>query len=221
MRIVRLADVQPSPWRNGGGSTRELLAWPDSTDWDWRLSVAEVAADGPFSRFDGVTRWFAVLHGEGVRLDIAGQVHVLTSGSPPLCFDGGLATGCALIAGKFALEGWAEATAYEVAPFGVHVTLVEPGNVRSDFTANRRAVAAHPGPYGQRFHRAIGVMERDERGGADPRQVAEAVARVLSDEDPRRRVVVGNATERMGLVAKRVLPHRWFETVARRSLGVD
>ena len=124
-------------------------------------------------------------------------------------------------AGKFALEGWAEATAYEVAPFGVHVTLVEPGNVRSDFTANRRAVAAHPGPYGQRFHRAIGVMERDERGGADPRQVAEAVARVLSAEDPRRRVVVGNSTERMGLVAKRLLPHRWFETVARGALGVD
>ena len=99
MNLVRLADVQPSPWRNGGGSTRELLAWPDSTNWDWRLSVAEVASDGPFSRFDGVTRWFAVLQGEGVRLDINGQVHALTRSSPPLCFDGGLPTGCTLIAG--------------------------------------------------------------------------------------------------------------------------
>lgn len=99
MNIVRLSEVRPSPWRNGGGSTRELLAWPDSTDWDWRLSVAEVAADGPFSRFDGVTRWFAVLQGEGVRLDIAGRVHDLTRSSPPLCFDGGLTTGCTLIAG--------------------------------------------------------------------------------------------------------------------------
>ena len=43
-------------------------------------------------------------------------------------------------------QGWAEATAYEVAPFGVHVTLVEPGNIRTDFTANRRHLAAPPDP---------------------------------------------------------------------------
>ncbi len=41
-------------------------------------------------------------------------------------------------AGKFALEGLGEALAYEVAPIGVHVTLVEPGNVKTDFTASRR-----------------------------------------------------------------------------------
>ena len=82
-------------------------------------------------------------------------------------------------ASKFALEGWAEATAYEVAPFGVHVTLVEPGNVRTDFTENRRHVVARPGPYDRAVHRAIEVMERDERDGADPVDVARAVARVL------------------------------------------
>ena len=124
-------------------------------------------------------------------------------------------------ASKFALEGWAEATAYEVAPFGVHVTLVEPGNVRTDFTENRRHVVARPGPYDRAVHRAIEVMERDERDGADPVDVARAVARVLDAERPRRRVSVGKAGERVGLVAKRVLPHRWFETAAKRSLGVE
>jgi NAD(P)-dependent dehydrogenase (short-subunit alcohol dehydrogenase family) len=124
-------------------------------------------------------------------------------------------------AGKFALEGWAEATAYEVAPFGVHVTLVEPGNVRTDFTANRRGVAAPPGSYGQALHHAIEVMERDERNGADPLAVARAVAGVLAAEHPRRRVSVGKAGERVGLVAKRVLPHRWFEVVAKGALGVE
>ena len=38
-------------------------------------------------------------------------------------------------ASKFALEGYGEALAYEVAPFGIQVTLVQPGNVRTDFTA--------------------------------------------------------------------------------------
>ena len=57
------------PWKNGGGTTRELLSWPPGVaDWHWRISVAQVETEGPFSRFDGVQRWFAVLDGEGVEL---------------------------------------------------------------------------------------------------------------------------------------------------------
>lgn len=97
--IVHLDDVQPVPWRNGGGVTRELLAWPGADDWRVRMSVAEVAQDGPFSRFEGVQRWFAVLAGAGVRLRLDGGSHELTIQSPPLHFDGGAATECALIAG--------------------------------------------------------------------------------------------------------------------------
>ena len=43
-------------------------------------------------------------------------------------------------ASKFAIEGWGEALAYEVGPFGIKVTLVQPGNFRTDFTENRRTV---------------------------------------------------------------------------------
>lgn len=87
------------PWRNGGGVTRELLAWPGADDWRVRMSVAEVAQDGPFSRFDGVHRWFAVLAGAGVRLRTDRVVHDLTERSAPFAFDGGVATECQLIAG--------------------------------------------------------------------------------------------------------------------------
>lgn len=96
---IELLSVAPSPWRNGGGVTRELLAWPDARDWHWRLSVAEVAQSGPFSRFEGVQRWFAVLQGAGVRLSVGGRSHVLTSNSAPLCFDGALPADCELLAG--------------------------------------------------------------------------------------------------------------------------
>lgn len=96
---VRLDQVPPSPWRNGGGVTRELLAWPTPTDWLWRLSVAEVAHSGPFSAYPGVQRWFAVL-GEGrVRLTWPGQSQVLTRQSPPLCFDGTESASCELLDG--------------------------------------------------------------------------------------------------------------------------
>ena len=95
-QIVQLDDVSPTPWRNGGGVTRELACWPDSTDWVWRMSVAEIAASGPFSRFEGVQRWFAVLAGAGVRLLIDGRAHELGCSSPPLCFNGASPVDCEL-----------------------------------------------------------------------------------------------------------------------------
>jgi environmental stress-induced protein Ves len=98
-QVIELKNVSPSPWRNGGGVTRELLAWPDAQDWAWRMSVAEVASSGPFSKFDGVLRWFAVLAGAGVCLDMAGQTHELTSRSAPLCFDGAAPVHCQLLDG--------------------------------------------------------------------------------------------------------------------------
>lgn len=98
---IALADIPPTLWKNGGGTTRELLAWPTPQDWTLRLSVAQVDADGPFSRFDGITRWFAVLAGAGVRLHMpdAGQTHRLDASSSPLAFDGALAVDCELIDG--------------------------------------------------------------------------------------------------------------------------
>lgn len=126
-------------------------------------------------------------------------------------------------ASKFAMEGYAEALAYEVAPFNIHVTLLEPGNVYTDFTANRRNVGPPEGedPYAAAVARAIGVMERDERNGAAPETVVAAVERVLRAGRPPRRVSVGKLDERVGILGKRLLPHRLFERAARGSLGVS
>lgn len=72
---VRLADCTPQPWRNGGGVTRELLIWtrpnrvssePTGSDWSVRVSVADIAHDGPFSSFPGIDRYFAVLEGKAL-----------------------------------------------------------------------------------------------------------------------------------------------------------
>lgn len=124
-------------------------------------------------------------------------------------------------ASKFALEGWAEALAYEVAPFGVVVTLVQPGNFRTDFTSSRRDSEAPTGPYTAAFRHAVDVMVRDEQQGADPASAARVIASQLNARRPRRRVPVGPARDRAALVAKRVLPHRWFEAIAKDGLGVS
>ncbi len=98
-RHVALDSVVPGPWRNGGGATRELAVWPEGPAWAWRISVAEVEKDGPFSIFAGATRWFAVLEGAGVELDIDGRRHRLTPASAPLAFDGAARTFCRLLGG--------------------------------------------------------------------------------------------------------------------------
>jgi len=125
-------------------------------------------------------------------------------------------------ASKFALEGLGEALAYEVAPFGVQVTLVQPGNVRTDFTASRRMAEAseHDPVYGAALKKAVGLMEHDEANGVPAGDVAAAVRRILRSPRPPRRVSVGKAGERVGLIAKRVLPFRVFEAAAKSSLGV-
>jgi environmental stress-induced protein Ves len=98
-RIVRLQDVSPSPWKNGRGQTRELLTWPEGEPWRLRVSVAEIASDGQFSSFHGVTRWFAVVAGQGVVLRFGSEERNLSVGSDPLRFDGSWSPGCRLIDG--------------------------------------------------------------------------------------------------------------------------
>jgi environmental stress-induced protein Ves len=99
MRIIHLDDVAPQPWRNGGGQTRELLAWPEGGDWSLRISLADIENDGPFSAFPGITRWFTVIQGRGVVLHFGSETVTLGPGSDPVRFDGAAAPGCTLIGG--------------------------------------------------------------------------------------------------------------------------
>ena len=97
--LVRTADVPARSWQNGGGVTRELLALPAADAWRVRVSVAEVDADGPFSVFDGVERWFAVLAGNGVVLTVGSSEHRCTPDDDAFVFDGTATTACRLIDG--------------------------------------------------------------------------------------------------------------------------
>lgn len=98
-RLLRTLDAPAQRWRNGGGTTRELLAWPAAGDWQVRISVADIEADGPFSAFPDVERWFTVLQGTGVELTVDGRVHRLQRGDAPLRFGGAAETACRLIDG--------------------------------------------------------------------------------------------------------------------------
>lgn len=73
------ADLAITPWKNGGGVTREVVSWPPGsgvTNFDWRVSIAHIASSGPFSAFPGVDRVITLLEGAGVALrSLDGSVH--------------------------------------------------------------------------------------------------------------------------------------------------
>lgn len=67
--VIPANEYRRERWKNGAGWTREILRWPrGAEDWNWRLSIAEVERDGPFSAFPGVDRELVLLAGEGMRL---------------------------------------------------------------------------------------------------------------------------------------------------------
>lgn len=84
MRLIPYSRLIAAPWKNGGGETREIAAFPPGAGFDgfdWRLSIATIAKDGTFSAFPGIDRTLILLSGNGValRLDDDGE-HVLQPG---------------------------------------------------------------------------------------------------------------------------------------------
>ncbi len=93
-----VATVAPQPWKNGGGTTRELATLADAAGLLWRVSLADIAKDGPFSAFPGLARSHTIIEGQG--LSLHGESEVLEARPlRPLVFDGGLALSARLVAG--------------------------------------------------------------------------------------------------------------------------
>jgi environmental stress-induced protein Ves len=100
-RILTPSDYQSMPWKNGGGVTTEIhKATSPAGEINWRLSIADVASDGPFSVFPGIDRWIMVIEGAGMELTIDGETIRVDRPFEPLYFSGDAKTDCRLIDGK-------------------------------------------------------------------------------------------------------------------------
>ena len=85
--LIAYAGLPAAPWKNGGGSTRELAVSPPGApldNFDWRISVAAITADGAFSLFPGVDRSLVLVEGDGVRLTLDGARAVLLDAANPM-----------------------------------------------------------------------------------------------------------------------------------------
>ncbi|MBS0490042.1 MULTISPECIES: HutD family protein [unclassified Phenylobacterium] len=103
MHILRAADRKPTAWKNGGGLTWEVAAWPPGAsldDFEWRASIAEVSSSGPFSVFSGIDRVLTVLAGPGLELNFEGRAPIrLDAASAPFAFAGDACCDAVLIGG--------------------------------------------------------------------------------------------------------------------------
>lgn len=105
--VLRWSEYRSMPWKNGGGVTREVASGavrdPDGTrepadGFDWRVSIADVDAGGPFSPFPGIDRVITLVEGEGMVLTVDGTPQLVEPLSP-FAFSGDATTDCLLKAG--------------------------------------------------------------------------------------------------------------------------
>lgn len=103
MRILHAASFAVQPWKNGGGTTTEVMASPAGAGldaFDWRISMATVATPGPFSQFPGIDRTLGLLAGAGMTLDFGARgVVTLEPGDHPLAFPGDVPVSATLVGG--------------------------------------------------------------------------------------------------------------------------
>jgi environmental stress-induced protein Ves len=101
--ILAASRYRRMPWKNGGGETVEIAISPAGSalsSFDWRISMATVATDGPFSIFPGIDRTLSILDGEGMSLGIGGSAPVaLTQTSAPLAFPADVPVSATLTSG--------------------------------------------------------------------------------------------------------------------------
>jgi len=92
MTLISYEDLLATPWKNGGGITRELACYPAGATFDdflWRVSIADVGLSGPFSSFVGIDRIITLLTGAGMQINfVDGRTHMLTETLVPYRFAG-------------------------------------------------------------------------------------------------------------------------------------
>jgi len=120
-------------------------------------------------------------------------------------------------ASKFAIEGFSEALSAEVKRFGIHVSLVEPGDFATNFTASRNnsEITLNDASYGPVFKHSLQLIEKEENGGLKPEKMAQKVTRIVECRRPRMRYVVANFEQWLSVVIKRIVPGNMFVDILR------
>lgn len=118
---------------------------------------------------------------------------------------------------KFAIEGFSEALSSEVKRFGIHVSIIEPGDFATGFTSMRvKSEATLNDPdYGPVFREVLAKMENEENNGLKPEYLAAKVEKVVDAKHPALRYCVANFEQKLSVILKRFIPGNWNVDILR------
>lgn len=117
-------------------------------------------------------------------------------------------------ASKFAIEGYCEALRLEVRQFGIKVTVINPGDFSTGFTAQRdkvnnpEAMAAYPG-----YAKSMQSIEHDENSGLKPDHLARRISKIVRKRHPRNRYIIATLIQKASVLLKAILPAKWYDKI--------
>lgn len=120
-------------------------------------------------------------------------------------------------ASKFAIEGFSEALSAEVKGYGITVSIVEPGDFKTGFTASRKNSDAtmQSDAYGESFRRSLQIIEKEENGGLAPEVLAKTIEKIVNARCPKLRYPVANLEQRLSILLHSILPGNTFVNILR------
>lgn len=120
---------------------------------------------------------------------------------------------------KFALEGFTESIRMELQPFGIRVTIVEPGNFITEIAQHRQTIAEVPPDYSPHYGPARSKIEESLYEGDDPRGIAELIGKIIQLKKPKVRYAAGKGSKMLSLLAKH-LPDFLTERILQSYYGL-
>jgi short-subunit dehydrogenase len=125
-------------------------------------------------------------------------------------------------ASKFAVEGYSESLRMELKNTGVKVTVLNPGDFKTDFTGNREKApfTLKNDKLKAEFETAVAAMEKDESVGADPAKLGAEVVKIVEKSNPKHNYLVGAIGQTIAVTLKSVLPGGLFVTLMNDHYGI-
>jgi NAD(P)-dependent dehydrogenase (short-subunit alcohol dehydrogenase family) len=124
------------------------------------------------------------------------------------------------VASKAALKGFAMSARYEMAPFGVWLTTVEPGSIRTGISQRRTKYVSEDSPHAPAFQKMLKVLDGNEREGITAERVARTIVQALEADEPAPLYAVGSNAPAV-FALRRALPRGMVEAIVNRTYGIS
>ena len=125
-------------------------------------------------------------------------------------------------ASKFAIEGFSETLRYEVKPFNIKVVLINPGDFKTNFTANRKTLQnlTKESAYFEQYAKCMAIIEKDEQNGLNPNVLAKKVKSIIQKKRPANHYIISSFEQKLAVWLKYILPEKLFLKIIGSHYGM-